>query len=93
MQPALCVQHLLRPLVLVQVAHEQVAPPGADLPDSFLVGVVDLRFAAFKLLPPAARGGGGEKERCDVSISSPSNATALCTVDTRPGAMQYISVH
>lgn len=53
MQPAVRVQRLLRLVGHVQVAHEDVAAPEADLAVFVRVGVKDLRLAAGDHLPAA----------------------------------------
>lgn len=52
-QPALCIQRLLCLVWRIEVTHEDVATPEADLAISFLVGVVQLCCAARDLLTAA----------------------------------------
>lgn len=53
-QPALCIRSLLRLVGQVEVTHEDVATPEADLTVSLLVGVVQLCLAPWELLTTAA---------------------------------------
>lgn len=53
-QPALCIQSLLRLVGHVEVAHEDVATPEADLTVSLLIGVVQLCLATWEFLTTAA---------------------------------------
>lgn len=53
MQPALCIESLLRLIGHVEVTHEDVTPPEADLAISLLVRVVELRLAPWDLFTTA----------------------------------------
>lgn len=53
-QPALCIQSLLRLLWHVEVTHEHVTTPEADFSVSLLVRVVQLRLAPWDLFTTAA---------------------------------------
>lgn len=54
-QPAFCIQGLLRLLRRIQVAHEDVAAPEADLAISLLVRFVQLRFAPWDFFTTTER--------------------------------------